>query len=509
MHESPATPPQLLHQFFERSVHLHPNRIAVDVPPSSAGGRRQCVSYRELNLEAEALAIKIGAYANPDSVIAILLPRNSYRLYSTQLGVLKAGGTFTCIDPSFPDSHIQAVLEDADAVLLLTDEDGILRISKSGLQAKQTLDVAKIDSATAIQASVPLAVATTPENLCYVIYTSGTTGAPKGVMIEHRSVVNLVASDIEEFCLLPRDRVGQGSSAAYDSSIEETWLAFAVGATLVVMDDHTSRLGPDLVGWLRKERISVFCPPPTLLRTTGCLAPERELPDLRLLYVGGEALTDDLVDRWASGRRLVNGYGPTECTVTVLRGDVMPSRPVTIGRPVPGHTAWVLDPDLKPVADGLQGELCLAGIGLARGYYNKPMLTMEKFPIHPSLGRIYRTGDLVSRDVDGQFFYHGRIDSQVKLRGYRVELEAIEATLSVSPVCKSPHVGCREKVHINCWRDVVPIDLDSPPDFSALKKRFGSRFHPTWCLLVSVSSTQCHVPWAARLTAKNCPNLAP
>ena len=442
----------------------------MDVPPGPAVGERSVVRYHELNVEAEALAARIGAYTKLDSLIAILLPRNSHRLYAAQLGVLKAGGAFTCIDISFPDSHIQAVLDDADAALLLTDDDGLLRISQSGLRVQHALNVAETGAATRLPDFAPVSKVAVPENLCYVIYTSGTTGTPKGVMIEHRSVVNLVASDIEAFQLSPTDRVGQGSSAAYDSSIEEIWLAFAVGATLVVIDDHTGRMGPDLVGWLRHEKISVFCPPPTLLRTTGCLEPERELPDLRLLYVGGEALTDDLVDRWATGRRLVNGYGPTECTVTVVRGDVQPGHPVTIGRPVPGHTAWVLDADLKPMADGTQGELCLAGIGLARGYRNLPTLTMEKFPNHPSLGRIYRTGDLVSRDVDGQFTYFGRIDAQVKLRGYRVELEAVEAKLSMLPgvresACTVQGQGAGQLLAAH----IVPINADAPPDFASLK----------------------------------------
>ena len=174
----------------------------------------------------------------------------------------------------------------------------------------------------------------------------------------------------------------------------------------------------------------MFCPPPTLLRTTGCEDPASELPDLRLLYVGGEALPDDLVERWARGRRLVNGYGPTECTVTVVRGDVRVGETVTIGDPVPGHTAWVLDTDLCEVPRGEPGELCLAGIGLARGYRNRPEVTAEKFPTHPILGRIYRTGDLVTQNPDGSYNYLGRIDGQVKLRGYRVELEAVEAHLA-------------------------------------------------------------------------------
>src|SRR5205823_10305788 len=195
-----------------------------------------------------------------------------------------------------------------------------------------------------------------------------------------RGIVNLVAGDLESLGVMPQDRVGQNSSSAYDSSVEEAWFALAAGATLVVMDDETTRLGPDLVAWLRRERVTMFCPPPTLLRTTGCDDPERELPDLRLLHVGGEALTPDVAERWAPGRCLINDYGPTECTVTALRGRIEPGEAITIGRPVPGMQAWVLDAELQETPDGEQGELCLGGAALARGYLHEPELTLRKFP---------------------------------------------------------------------------------------------------------------------------------
>ncbi len=270
-----------------------------------------------------------------------------------------------------------------------------------------------------------------PTTLCYVIYTSGTTGKPKGVMVEHHSVVNLVLSDVERFGLGPEDRVGQNSTVAYDSSVEEIWLAFACGATLVVMDDDVVRLGPDLVPWLRDERITVFCPPPTLLRMSATASPERELPELRLLYLGGEALTADLVDRWAPGRWLENGYGPTECTVTVTRTRVYAGEPVTIGKPLRNATAWVLDGELREVPPGETGELCIGGQAVTRGYLNRPELTRERFVDHPLHGRIYRTGDLVSLDEAGDLVYLGRSDAQVKIRGHRIELSAVEAELCV------------------------------------------------------------------------------
>jgi len=250
------------------------------------------------------------------------------------------------------------------------------------------------------------------------------------VMIEHRSIVNLIAANLEDLGITPDSRVSQNSSSSYDSSVEEIWNAFAAGATLVPMDDETVRLGPDLPAWLRRERVTFFSPPPTLLRAMACEDPAAELPDLACLYVGGEQMPQDLADRWARNKLVINGYGPTECAVVATRGVLHCGEPVHIGRVVRGLEGWVLDDKLEEVADGEWGELCLGGICLARGYRNRPELTASKFVEHPRLGRIYRTGDLAHRGADGNLYVHGRADSQVKVRGYRVELEEIEARLA-------------------------------------------------------------------------------
>ena len=333
----------LLHDFFERIARRWPDRVAVDVPPGNDRPARTLVTYAELDNESSALALRLRPFIHGECVVGILLPRTSAHLCTAQLAVLKAGAAYTCLDPSFPDERIREILADAGAVVLLTDRVGQARAQGCGLDSLPLMDVSV--ALPAPSGANPTAgedgpdVWLTSASLAYVIYTSGTTGRPKGVMIEHRSIANLVASDLETFRLSPDDRVAQGSSAAYDSSVEETWLAFAAGATLVVMDEDTARLGPDLIPWLHNERITVFCPPPTLLRATGCDDPRRALPDLKLLYVGGEALPRDVADRWSLGRELVNGYGPTECTVTCLRDRVEAGLAITIGRPVSGVAA--------------------------------------------------------------------------------------------------------------------------------------------------------------------------
>ena len=325
--------PFLLHEFFERTARQWPERTALDIPPGNERRERRLLTYGELESRSETLACFLRTLVADECVVAILLPRHSEHLYISQLAVMKAGAAYTCIDPSFPDEQVRSVLEDSDSIALLTDEAGRAHAKRVGFADTRIFNVAEPMAETQTSMLAPPSWLTA-RSLAYIIYTSGTSGRPKGVMIEHGSIANLVASDLEEFGLSSDARIGQSSSASYDSSVEEIWLAFASGATVVVMDDETARLGPDLVPWLQRERITVLCPPPTLLRTTGCGDPETALPDLSLLYVGGEALPADIADRWAKGRRLVNGYGPTECSVTSFRETILAGEPVTIGRPV-------------------------------------------------------------------------------------------------------------------------------------------------------------------------------
>jgi len=463
--------PSLLHGFFEAAASRWPDEPAVEIPPGTGRPSRRVVTYVALRQEADALADAISPFVRKECVVAILLPRATELLYAAQLGALKAGAAHTCIDPAYPDGHVRDILKDSGAVVLVTDAAGRARAEGALFHVPHLLDAAE---ETARRRGRPLRPPSPtwlrPEHLAYVIYTSGTTGRPKGVLIEHRSIANLVGSDVIEFGLGPGDRVAQGSSASYDSSVEEVWLALAAGATVVVMDDEAARLGPDLVPWLRRERITVFCPPPTLLRTAGAVNPQAELPDLRFIYLGGEALTPDVADRWSDGWRLENGYGPTETTVTAIRTTIRKGDEISIGRPIRGVRMWVLNEALEEVPDGEMGELCLGGLCVARGYRNRPELTKERFPVHPKLGRIYRSGDLGHRSKDGLFFCHGRIDQQVKLRGYRVELEAIEARLAecagvLEAACRVQGEGVRQTL----VAFVVPAAPENPPSLEFLR----------------------------------------
>lgn len=462
--------PVLLHDFFTRAARRWGDRVAVETPPGPSRPDRRAVTYAELDRLSDALAARLREVVDRECVVAVLLPRTSEHVYLAQLAALKAGAAYACVDPGFPDAQVGHVLADARPVAVLTDAAGAARLAKLPERPGCVVDVP--DFAARCDGHTPLAPARwlTPRSLAYVIYTSGTTGRPKGVMVEHRGIVNLIRGDTLTFPVAPDDRVGQNSSCAYDSSLEEIWMAFAAGATLVVMDDETTRLGPDLVRWLAAERITIFSPPPTLLRATGCADPAAALPLVRRLHVGGEPMPPDVAARWAPGRCLINDYGPTECSVVALRTVLAPGDDITIGRPVPGLSAWVLDENLNEVPDGETGELVLGGAGLARGYLNDPALTARKFPTHPKLGRVYRTGDLARKLPDGRFDCLGRIDSQVKVRGFRIELEAVEARLADCPGVRA--AACRVQGDGPAGRIVafvVPADPAGPPHFDDLK----------------------------------------
>ena len=462
----PAAEPGVLHGFFAASAAAHPHRAAVEVP-EGPGRPRRSLTYAELDRRSDALARRLAPWVGPDAIVAVELPRDTPDLFVAMLGILKAGAAWTAIERAFPDDHARYLVGDAKAVAFVTDAAGRERASRLGLPSERVVDIASVAAPGAgvgLGVGAPTPAWLSPSSLAYVVYTSGTTGRPKGVMIEHRGIANLVGSDIGYFGLGPDDRVAQGSSPAYDSSVEEAWLALAVGATVVVLDDDTVRSGPDLATWLAKERVTVFCPPPTLLRAMGCRDPQRALPALKLLYVGGEPLPADLAAAWGRGRRLENGYGPTECTVTVVRAPIPPEGPVVIGSPVRGHEALVLDEALHPVADGEPGELCIAGVGLARGYLGRPDLTAEKFVTHPAHGRVYRTGDRARREPGGALVHLGRIDAQVKVRGHRIELGAVEARLVELPGVRAAAATVQDDDgRASLVAFVVPADAGAPP----------------------------------------------
>lgn len=416
--------PECLHEFFECSSDRARHAPAV----VSSHGQ---VTYGELEAEANRLARVLRKRgAGPGVLIALHFERSPEAILAI-LATLKSGAAYVPIDPSYPEDRIRHILDESECLLFLTHrrlEDSARVIAKA--------DLLVIDGmADEISAEAPIRLTreetgASPSDLCYVIYTSGTTGRPKGVMTEHRAACNYVAAFNEICATGPEDRIFQGFSLSFDGSVEEIWMAFSNGSSLVLGEPHVPRLGDELARFLAEQEVTYFSTVPTLLSTLS-----EPFPGLRTLVVSGEPCPQELVHRWSRpGIRMLNVYGPTEATVNTTASECAPGRPITIGKPLRGYELFILDPENRPVPRGESGELLIGGRTLARGYLRQPELTSERFvPTPPGLPtaspRLYRTGDWVRENQEGELEFFGRIDSQVKLRGYRIELTEIESLL--------------------------------------------------------------------------------
>jgi len=358
----------LLHELFERQADARPEAVAL-----ICGEAR--MTYGELEGRANRLAHHLRARGvRRGDRVGLWLPR-SMDLHVALLGILKAGAAYVPMDAEFPPERVGFALADCQARAVVTN-----RGLAAGLRGFSG-GVIAVDERAAEIAGEPDArlrgmdIGMEPKDLCYVIYTSGTTGKPKGVEIEHRSVRHLVRAEGEIFQVRAGDRVFQGFSIAFDASVEEIWLAFYAGAALVVGTREMVRAGAELPRMLDAAGVTVLSCVPTLLSMM-----EEEAERVRLLILGGEVCPPDLVKRWwKPGRRVFNTYGPTEATVIATFAECRPNKPVTLGRPLPNYFARVLDEQLRPVAAGAAGELCLGGVGLSRGYTGRPELTRERF----------------------------------------------------------------------------------------------------------------------------------
>jgi len=427
--------PLCVHELFEQQVELTPHAIALV-------SRGASLTYHELNERANQLAHYLRAHdVGPEWLVGVCLKR-SFQMIVAMLGILKAGGAYVPLDPMYPQQRLRFMLEDAGLALLLTNQDLVDHLPKHETKVR-CLDT-EADVIAEHRKDNPLS-GVTEKNLAYMIYTSGSTGKSKGVLVQHWGVLNLAKAQASAFGVRPDSRVLQFASISFDASVSEVFKTLSVGAQLYVDTENHLLSGPDLIRLLREQAITVVTLPPSALSTLNV----EELPALQTLVVAGEACPPYLVARWSRGRRFLNAYGPTEITVcaTIAECDDFVGRP-PIGRSMSNTQVYVLDSNLQNVATGEAGELYLGGVGIARGYHNRPELTAEKFIPNPFSNepgaRLYRTGDWGYYRADGQIEFLGRIDDQVKVRGFRIELAEIEMTLSCHPGVKTGVVVARE-----------------------------------------------------------------
>ncbi|WP_067695935.1 non-ribosomal peptide synthetase [Nocardia jejuensis] len=429
-------PGAVLPELLTRGVRFGVDRTAVRFGERST-------SYGELDEYSSRLArVLIDRGVGPDMLVAVAFPRSLWGIMAIW-AVAKSGAAFVPVDPAYPVDRVRYMVRDSGVVLGLTTSEftDVLPQEVDWL----VLDAPFTDRLCASRSADPIGDVDRigplrPDQLAYLIYTSGSTGAPKGVAVTHAGLSGLVDSDIELYRLAPSHRMLHVCSPSFDQSIEEWLLAFHAGATLVIAPSEVAG-GADLHGLLRSERVTHMIITPAQLSTVEPAG----LDHLELVATGGEATTAELVAKWQPGRRYLNGYGPTEATIGATYTTLVAGQRISIGRPIPGVSAFVLDTRLNPVPPGVAGELYLAGAALARGYHGRPGLTSERFvanPWGPPGARMYRTGDIVSRHAgasaardDGsphgwELDYGGRSDFQVKIRGFRIELGEIDTVLA-------------------------------------------------------------------------------
>jgi amino acid adenylation domain-containing protein len=431
-----------IQQLFEEQVEKTPDNVAIVYEETK-------LSYRELNERANRLAhyLKNNYDIQPDSLIGLCLDRSEHILIGI-LGVLKSGGAYVPMDPSYPEERIQFILEDAKCKVMLTNEAYQQRLHKiSHLTDILALDSKSLQEETQQQSTNNLPVGSRSSDLAYVIYTSGTTGKPKGVLIEHKSVSNYIHNVKRHIDLSTKDKVDFSTNVGFDLTVTTTLCSLCIGAAVVVYGKELQDL-QSYKEHIINSNITVVKLVPSYFELIVDVLPASKI---NKVILGGEKLSIGTIKQLATvcANREINiydEYGPTEATVgTCIKEVAIAANRLDIGKPYANCRVYVLDSSLNPLPIGAIGELYIGGVGLAKGYLNRPELTKERFIVNPFQteqekqdkrygesgrnARLYKTGDLVRWLPDGNLEYIGRNDFQVKIRGYRIELGEIESAL--------------------------------------------------------------------------------
>ncbi|MEU4970266.1 non-ribosomal peptide synthetase [Streptomyces smyrnaeus] len=417
------------HEVVARLATDHPAAVAVRCGDIA-------VTYGELISWSRQVSHRLAAAGVGAGDRVALLAEPSAAMIASVLGVLGAGAAYVPIDLAQPDARVAAILHDAQVEAVVSTADAQHRAAGSQTPVVTVPSVPGEEPDAAALDSFAAAVG--PADPAYLIYTSGSTGEPKGVIVEHR---NLAASTRARLMVYPGNPTFLlMSPLAFDSSVAGIWGTLQAGGCLVVASQDELRDADQLVSLVRRHRVNRTLCVPTLyelLLDAAERAGTQQLASLRQVIVAGEALPQSLVDRHfavhSSVVDLVNEYGPTETTVWATFHRFTGVEPVSIGGPIPGARLYVLDDELQPVPPGTEGELLIGGAGVTRGYFGRAEATAAVFLDDPFAAepgaRMYRTGDIVRRNADGRLDFIGRQDDQIKIRGHRVELGAIESTL--------------------------------------------------------------------------------